>query len=161
MILESFQSYIFHGQVMAAAHLPGEYEIEEDDLGVLLKGKEWRTIDVAYLDANEDDYLLMSAPAVVAFLGAWLWRAVDNWGSRRNQILYFLVSSLRYFGGKPPDKGGLWATQFRLLSQEQRSTILHLLECAADIESSSERKEEILGALKNVRDNLDGWPRSG
>lgn len=150
IILDSFPSYPFYGPVMAVSHDPSIYETDADDLDTVLAGKEWRELTTEYLDANQDEYVLMNDSAVVAFLGAWLWRAADNL-SGENQVRSSLIFHLMSFGGSRTQHYGLWANGFKSLNQRQRDVISSLLECASIFSSTS--KEDIAKALKSVKEN--------
>jgi hypothetical protein len=97
LILDSFAPYPYQGPIMAdEAHL--HFIEANDNLDLILSGKNWTDLEWAYLDLNHDDYVLMSPVAVRAFLPAWLHRAIDNQG-KPNQVRSSLVFHLNAVGG--------------------------------------------------------------
>lgn len=151
IIASEFPACAYHGKVMTTTHAPSEYEIETDNLDVVLAGKTWKEIGAEFVAVNRDDYVLMNDSAVVAFLGAWLWSAVENLDGK-NQVRSSLIFHLATFGGVGSAGSGLWANNFKSLSQKQRLVIHRILECAAESAEEKER-DQISKALKNVEAN--------
>jgi hypothetical protein len=154
IILDSFPSYAFHGPVMSGSNEPNVYEVDADNLDKVLAGKNWRELTREFLDVHQDEYVLMNDSAVVAFLGAWLWRAADNLGGE-NHVRDSLIFHLASFGGSRSQNYGLWSRGFSSLDQQQRSAIRLLVECAATTALSDIGKEDALRALKNVEENMN------
>ncbi len=107
---------------MAVAHDPAVYEAEADNLDIALAGKQWRDLTAEFVSANPDEYILMNDLAVVAFLGAWLWRATEDLDGP-SELRRSLVFHLASYGGSRTQDYGLWANGFKSLNQQ--------LECPA------------------------------
>lgn len=154
LVLEYFPAIPYYGQVLAISHDSSEYEADSDNLDVVLFGKEWRELVSNYVEANEDDYVLMSSKAVVAFLGAWLWRAAETLEGE-NEIRSSLIFHLAKYGGVR-DKFGLWAGSFSGLDGEQRKVILALIKCSAKNNMGEEERANILEAVESIEQNMTG-----
>lgn len=63
IIVESFPSYPFRGPVMAVSNAPSVYEVETDNLDSVPGGKESKELSDDFLDANQDEYVLMNDSA--------------------------------------------------------------------------------------------------
>jgi hypothetical protein len=90
---------------------------EEQDLFRALKGRKWTEVPKELLENLPSGYGLLSGEAFVAFLPAWLSRALDDMDVE-NEVRNFLVygfDTMTILG------------QLRLLSPEQRSVVRSLL----------------------------------
>jgi hypothetical protein len=134
MIANEFPSHPYEGIVMEEYHPPSVYESEGDDLNTFLKGKTWRDLIPDFVNTNEDEYVLMNGIALVAFLGAWLWRAAEDLGGN-NQVRSSLIFHLASYGT------GLWKGAFKSLNQSQRDVIHSLLKSTT---KSADQKEKDL-----------------
>ena len=85
---------------MSGSTEASDYESDEDNLYLLLNGKKWTEFNPVYIASNPDDYVLLTAPALIAFWAAWLWWAVKDLGSP-NPILDGLISHLCSTGEDP------------------------------------------------------------
>jgi hypothetical protein len=88
---------------------------EEQDLFRALKGRKWTEVPKELFENLPSGYGLLSGEAFVAFLPAWLSRALDDMDGE-NEVRNFLVYAFTDTTG-----------QLRLLSPEQRSVVRSLL----------------------------------
>jgi len=151
MILDSFPAYPYEGQIMAMLRDPQEYESEADDLDLVLAGKEWTGLQRAYIDANYDDYVLMSPSAVQAFLAAWLYPAIDDLGGS-NHIRSGLLFHLNRVGDDLRYESG-WARGLALLTRDQAQAVQALIRCTA---ATAFIKEHLLEAQRALA-KLQSW----
>ncbi|HEX3942409.1 MAG TPA: hypothetical protein VHX11_13065 [Acidobacteriaceae bacterium] len=151
MISEEFPAERYHGKVMIESHDSFVYEAETDNLDATLAGKTWKELDSSFVTTNHDEYVLMNGSAVVAFLGAWLWRAAEALDAQ-NQVRSSLIFQLATYGGFQADGSGLWGRSLKSLNQRQRNVIRLLLECAT--ETAKEGELNLMDrALKSVINN--------
>ena len=148
-ISREFPALPYSGPILAVSHDASVYEVDDDNLDTLLRGKSWKDLDSQFVESNHDEYVLMNERALPAFVGAWLWRVAGD-TNLSNQVLSSLVFHLATFGGSERQKTGLWARGFQGLNQRQRDVIHLLLKCAAGSASVSQDRAQIEQALTSV-----------
>src|ERR1700737_1896289 len=79
MILRTFPSFIYSGTVVAGGdHGPWTEAIHDEDLYRTLKLQRWTDIPPGFIERHPGDFVLLTAPALAAFLPAWLIFSLDN-----------------------------------------------------------------------------------
>jgi len=99
---------------------------EDQYLFRALKGAKWTEVPKQLLENLPDGYELLSDEAFVAFLPAWLARALDDMDSE-NDVRNFVVYAFSPKTDMVPDTTDRILGRLRLLSSEQRSVVRSLL----------------------------------
>ena len=140
-IVAAFPDFIFTGPITGVDENPAEELDEEQDLYSNLSGRRWSEIPADVLDRNVDGYHLLTDAAFVAFLPAWLNRAITS-DEAREFIAYTFEP--RYDPKRWLDR------RIRQLSYHQMEAVQMLLAFCIEFEPSSWVKEHTQNALARV-----------
>jgi|GEM_PF-3551437 len=148
VIDDAFPSIAYKGQVTSVDGEKFSEEIDEDlCLYQYLWGRDWRSVDLVFINSQESGLPLLTDNAFVAFVAAWLMRSIefphaDN--GIREHVIYTLA------GGAT----GRGKERRLLLNTSQRFAVRTFLEFTKKIEPSTSIRSDADLALKSL-DRLD------
>jgi hypothetical protein len=143
-IANAFLPVPFEGPVTSVDGEPFSDEIDDAlSLYEQLRGRDWTSVEPSFVDFQYCGLPLLTDAAFVAFIPAWLARALDFPGADnivREFVLYCLAGRVT---DRNPDK-------LKLLSHEQRNALRSFLTVMSEIEPDESLRSEAATALQMI-----------
>jgi hypothetical protein len=138
-LIRAFPDTAFAGPVTDADGLRDEDLDEPQALYDALHGRKWSEVERSVLVNFPDGFLLLTDPAFVAFLPAWLSAAIDN-QKVRHSVIYSFSPDVHKASKK-------WNPGIRKLRSVQTTAFLRFLQYCLKVESSESIRKEIRSAI--------------
>jgi len=140
-IRAAFADSTFAGPITAVDEMTNEELDEEQALYGALRGRSWSEISASLIARYPDGIALLTDEAFIAFLPAWLTRALKD-----DEVLEAMV----YMFSPHARTSEMLNRRLRLLSAEQREALEAFLAHCVDVESSKFVKDHARRAVAHV-----------
>ena len=147
MILRSFPPSLYYGTVVAGGD-EGPWNTathDDEDLFRMLNHNRWTDIPAAFIDRHLGDFVLLTEPAFVAFIPAWLIFSLENNLKGAEFVVYTFAPPLGTTQIRP-----LSIEMFRALTPQQRRTLHAFLQVTAAHDRSHAVREQALAAADAI-----------
>ena len=136
---KAFPEATFTGSVTDADGLQDEALDEPRALYGALRDRKWSEVERSIVSSFPDGFLLLTDPAFVAFLPAWLLATLEDHKVRQSLVYSFSPDVHR--------SSKEWDPRIRKLTRLQRKTLVAFLRFCLQVDSSESVKKEAQNAI--------------